>query len=257
MPIKCSQGQSALTTEAKQRGLGYAFKVNATVFRTFSQWARYFHFDLNAGSGFNEEVGCIGSPVTFVETMRSAGIPRYHASFCDIERANVEALMRRPELTDMCFVHHGDNRELALMIPGIIRHYNENPKFAIGSILSDPNGAQVPVDELSYVSRECPRLDLVIHWNSTINKRLRNGIKPEERSLNEVIDALEKSHWLIREPCGIHQFTLLVGRNSRFGDYKAIGFHHLESEKGKDILMRCNLTSAQYAAKAGQGELFL
>lgn len=260
MTAKGGQGQSAVATELKQRGLGYAFKVNATAFRSvnarFGNRYRYFHFDLNAGCGINREARCIGSPLTFVEVMHAAGVDKYHASFCDIEKDQVQSLLRRPEMNDMCFVHHGDNRQHVLTIPETIKHYGESLRHAMGSVLCDPNGAQVPVEELSWLSAECPRIDVILHWNSTINKRLRNGIKPEERSLEEVLALMNKAHWLIREPTGVHQFTLLIGRNFQSGDYKSMGFYHLESQKGSDVLNRCDLTRKQYAQAVGfQGSL--
>lgn len=255
MPAIGGQGQSAVATELKQRGLGYAFKVNATVFQKYKTWARYFHFDLNAGSGFNDEAGCIGSPLTFLAVMRQCGIHKYHAGFCELNDDRAKALLRRSELDDMCYVHHGDNRELVYAIPEIISHYGESPQYAIGSVLCDPNGTNIPIDELAWLSGECTKMDLIIHWNSTSSKRQRNGIKPDERSLEQVIAELGKRHWLIREPSAMHQFTLLVGRNMRAGDYKSLGFHHLDSAKGMDLLNKCDLTRDQYKQLAGQGDL--
>jgi hypothetical protein len=187
--------------------------------------------------------------------MRAAEIERFHASFCEIERERAETLARRTELDERCFVHHGDNTELAYAVPGIIRHYGESPRYAIGTVLCDPNGNKIPVESLAWLAGQCPRMDFIVHWNSTGSKRQRNGCKPEDRSLRDVIEALNKKYWLIREPTGIHQFTLVIGRNFQAGDYKAQGFHHIDSLKGTDMLNRCDLTRRGYAELAGSRQL--
>lgn len=66
---KSEQGQSAFATEIKQRGLMAAFAINLAIFQRQygnNPRARYLHVDLNAGSGFNDKVGCIGSPLAFL-----------------------------------------------------------------------------------------------------------------------------------------------------------------------------------------------
>lgn len=245
------QGQGEFTTELKQRGLGYAFKVNTTVISKWA-WARYFHFDLNAGSGFNEQIGVIGSPITFINAMRDSGVNKYHASFVDCEKDAVDSLLPRVSQNDRCFVHHGDNAAFVSMIPGIISHYGEKPDKAIGTVLCDPNGYQVPVSELQWLNESCPKIDVVIHWNATANKRARYGVFPAHENLSQVMRLIGKQHWLIREPASMHQFTLVIGRNMKSGDYRAQGFHHLDSPAGLDILRRCDLKRNHYITACGQ-----
>jgi len=238
--IKKVQGQSGDATEIKQRGLSYAFRVGMAVAVKYPSWG-YFHFDLHAGSGYNEEAKCIGSPLAFLSEARRVNCTTYFAGFCDRDHDQIKSLLNRPEIDhDRCRLFHGDNAALLRMVPDIIRLYGKKNNV-IGSVLSDPNGADVPIDELAWLARECPKIDIILHWNSTIVKRLRGGIRPDQISLTDAIRRIAKSSWLIREPVGIHQFTMLIGRNFRFGDWKSMGFYFLDSPKGQDILQRCAL----------------
>jgi len=238
--IKKVQGQSGDATEIKQRGLSFAFRVGMAVAKKYPGDG-YFHFNLHAGSGYNTEADCIGSPLAFLSEARRVGCTSYFAGFCDRDRAQIETLLKRPELDhDRCRLFHGDNAELLQMVPDIIRLYGKK-RYALGSVLSDPNGAAVPIDELAWLARECPRIDIILHWNSTIVKRLRGGIKPGQMSLTDTIKHINKLYWLIREPAGIHQFTMLIGQNFRSNDWPSFGFYHLDTPKGQEILQRCSL----------------
>lgn len=245
--MSAPQGQSGDATEIKQRGLSLAFRIGLVVVNKIARQvphARYFHFDLNAGGGYNHEAGCIGSPLTFHNEARLANCTRYFAGFCDRDKHQVESLLRLPTIRDdpQSFVLHGDNDQLLAMVPDIVSHYGERRQHAIGSILSDPNGADVPIDAIIELAHICPKLDVIFHWNSTITKRLRYGVSPQQLVLQDVVRLVRKEHWLIREPVGIHQFTLLIGRNWRFGDWSKNGFFDLDTPRGQAVLDRCSLS---------------
>jgi len=241
-----TQGQSADATEAKQRGLTFAFRPGFAVMRQpkfRDRGCRLFHIDLHAGSGFNDDAQCIGSPLAFLSEAKRSGCTNFFAGFCDRDKYAIQCLKERPEIKhdERCVVFHGDNAELLYMLPDIVRHHRENPRYAIGSVLSDPNGADVPLESIIWLAQTCPCIDVILHWNSTITKRLRNGLKPQQYTLDEVIKLIPKKDWLIREPVGIHQFTLAIGRNFRFNAWHSIGFYDLNSTRGQDILQRCSL----------------
>lgn len=244
--VKPPQGQSGDATEIKQRGLSFAFRVGLQVIRKWPNY-RYHYIDLHAGSGFNSEARCIGSPLAFQSETRRANCSNYFAWLCDRDEGQIKQLLARPEIDHTrSEIFHGDNSELLYMIPDMVRHFSrENLQYVLGAVLSDPNGADVPIDAILDFAKICPRVDLIFHWNSTITKRLRNGIKPQQLVLDDVIGMLPKKFWLIREPAGIHQFTMVIGSNFRFNDWHAMGFYHLESAKGQDILQRCSLSIAE------------
>lgn len=255
MSAKDGQGQSS-TTDAKERGIGAALSVSMDAFtkiRGFQRF-RYLHFDLNAGCGINDEVGCDGSPLVFLERIRAKRIDGFAAHFCEIDKERISQLIQRPELhdDDRIVLHHGNNRGLLPAVPEIIRAYRENPEFAAGSILADPNSTDIPIAELIDVSESCPRLDLFINWNATAFKRLGRG-----KYLVEALNALKphRAHWLIRKPLGNWHFTMLIGRNFKAGEHRAMGFYDLESDFGQYHLRVATETAEEIKATSGQHAL--
>lgn len=249
------QGQSGEATNLKELGFRATFAINLRIF--VNRWGRdtryrYFHFDLNAGSGYNQIAGCEGSPISFAQGAAREGCERFHASFVDLNKECVERLLAKPEMHDKrCFVHHGNNAVFAECIPSIIAHYGERPHYAIGTVLCDPNGTEIPLAGLEWLSAQCQKLDFIINFNATATKR-SIGAGYGHVSLLESLSRLGKKHWLIREPIGRHQWTMLVGRNYRVNDYAALGFYHLDSDQGMDHLARAHLTKVTYAEAQAQ-----
>lgn len=244
-----TQGQSHVTEE-KERGFHSIFETNLRavkgMFDRLSFDCRYFHFDLHGGSGINEEAKVVGSPVLFRELAESIGVSfRMHVAEIDDGRAKI--LSRRLDDSDFSFVHHGDNRELAAMIPDIISHCRENPAKAVGSIVIDPNGAKgIPWGELSDVLARCPRLDVVLNYNAVIMKRMAGqGMLDLHVSLDQLPSMLNKKHWWIRKPRGIWQFTIIVGRNFAMGDHKRIQLYNWDSDEGRQCLRRAMHTTEE------------
>lgn len=256
---RSSQGQS-LVTEDKARGFGKAFAINLRIFQSRfadKSWARYFHFDLNAGSGYNDEADCIGSPLAFLSAVHRLEVTNYRAFFVDISRDAVSELLKRPEIAsdERSFVMHGDNAEFVRAIPSIIEAAGDKAHMAIGSVLVDDNGTGIPIHELAALAAVCPRLDLFINITAT---GLKRAFQTRQLRLTDIITGIEKQHWLIREPLGQFQWTMLLGRNVQVNDHRAEGFYHLESKQGQQALERCNYTAAELRERyrKGQPELF-
>lgn len=241
------QGQSD-ATEYKERGLEAAFSINIGIFQSQFGASRfsYWHFDLNCGSGYNDQVGCIGSPLAFLRATESRRCDRYVAAFCDKDSAALDTLMRREGViaNNRCLLFNGRNASLVAAIPDLIAARGENPKLTVGMVLSDPNGFEVPLDELATLARECPRIDIAIHWNSRLRK-LYHGNGWEYVDIDAAMEQLGKRHWLIREPMGDWKWTVLIGRNVVTGDHRGLGYHHLGSPRGADILDRCKVDLAR------------
>jgi three-Cys-motif partner protein len=255
-----AQGQSEAVTEAKERGISAACTINLKIFSGFIRkhaktWAGdracYMHFDLNAGSGMNDKVGCIGSPLAFLGAARACGVERYRAFFCDIDRSAVRQLLRRTAIAEdpRSFVMHGDNASLCDAIPRIVRDIGgENPGRAIGSILVDPNGTDVPVAGLAWVAEQCPQLDIFINVAAAALKRNR----AQSVAISDLLMAVQKDHWLIREPIGQWQWVMLHGRNLEIREHRALGFYDLRSRKGEEIFEVCEFTREQRHAFRNQ-----
>lgn len=256
---KTEQGQSAIATEGKQRGLMAAFAVNLGIFQRkhgSNPRAKYLHVDLNSGSGFNEQVKCIGSPLAFLAAAHAKEVARFHAVFCDQNESYVRSLMARPEVAseDRAYVVCGDNAAYCSAIPHVAEMIGERREYVIGSVLCDPNGTDIPVDELATLAGQCPRMDIMLNLAATGFKRNKHL----DVRVNDIVRAIPKKHWLIREPVGQWQWTMLIGRNVEVGDHRALGFHHLESKKGGELMELVSYTSAELFAmtNAGQGGLF-
>jgi three-Cys-motif partner protein len=237
------QGQSALATEAKQRGLSYAFRLNFIVARKHKDWMPpYIHIDLNSGNGLNEEAGCIGSPLTFMGIFKSH--PNFRAYFIDRDRDQALLLAARSQIKgdSRCSVHCADNADF---LYELIESHNGTRKWQLGSILSDPNGSEVPMEAIVETVDFFPKIDVIFHWNSTITKRLKYGIKPGQMTLDMVPQLIPKQHWLVRKPRGPHQFTMLIGRNFRSDDWKSEGFYHLDSPEGEEIMDVCSRSKSE------------
>lgn len=238
------QGQSD-ATEFKQRGLQAAFGVNLRVFgHGFERRGfpfTYFHFDLNCGSGVNEQYGCIGSPIAFIRAAKEVGVEQYFAGFCDINQQALGRLMDHEEVAHNMRCHEFNclNSSLIEAIPEVIRARGENPKHALGMVLSDPNGSDVPLEQMEWLSRVCPKMDFVVNWNSTQFKRNIGAFGADRPTLSSAIERLNKEHWLIRKPAGMWQWTLLIGRNKKIGGSASLGFYPLDSDIGQEIFDTC------------------
>ena len=244
MPRKMIQGQCG-STPWKENGLSALFAINLNISKTSEKLSRYpyFHFDLNCGSGYNDAAGCIGSPIAFLNQVDAIKKSPVVACFVDNSKEAIVALSalpttRRPSI--FCF--HGNNASFVTAIPNIIRYFGENPKFAIGSVVSDPNGHKdIPFAELSALFQQCERLDLIINWNGTAFKRSRGSLKTKYATLARVAclpKMFKKKFWHIREPVSMHQFSIIVGRNYETGDYKKLGFHSIHTAAGRSIIER-------------------
>lgn len=247
-----TQGQSDIVTEAKERGLSLTFQSNLWVFRRLkSRFSKskfkYFHFDLNCGSGWNKDVDCIGSPIAFVDSANIVGVDSYYAGFCDNDEEAINELINHSKIAidERCHCFSEDNKSFIGKIRNIIIENGENPDKVIGMVLSDPNGTEVPIESLAELSVTVPKLDIAIHWNSAAFKRVRGAFGIDRPTLELVLSNIKKKHWFIRKPIGQWQWTILIGRNCNVTE-KPEGFYDLNSPSGQSIFAKCNYTANQF-----------
>ena len=243
------QGQGP-TTEFKLRGIQSAISVTMRV-ATGLQQARfpYWHIDLNSGSGINARAGCIGSPLAFLQAADTLK-PNYRATFCDIRADAIRELKERVGANPRCECHCGNNRDVLPIVADRIRRAERNPHFAMGTVICDPNGyfygGQVPANAMAAFCREFPRIDVILNLNVRTRRLIRGCVEKRRAgwedvkclALDEIPSFLNRKHWLIRNLIskGGDQFVLMIGRNYRLGDHRAMGFHHMESKQGQSIL---------------------
>lgn len=243
-----TQGQSLVTID-KERRIGAALSVSMKIANAKFGGKRFkfWHLDANAGSGWNDEVSVPGSPVVFWQAARQYLPDMIPAPFfCDHTQDTMKALQRQldDDARAQSFLIPGDNEEAIDVFAESIRRSGENPGYAVGTMLIDPNGyfyrsadgTGAPVKPLQWFCREFPRIDLILNLNMrTFHMQRAHGhaVLPPR----EVLNGLGKSNWLVCQARrGNARFLLAIGRNVSTGDHRSLGLHASTSEIGRAIL---------------------
>lgn len=241
------QGQSSATID-KERCIGSALSIGMQIAnRAFGgKGFMYWHMDANAGSGWNEHVGVPGSPVVFHKVAQERLTRMQSQSFfCDLDVSCLKQLQQRLSSYNNAHLIPGDNEEAIEVFAERIR-MSDRPKFAVGSVVADPNGYWyrnakghgAPVRALTAFSREFPCVDIILNLNTNAYKR-QVGAGFDVLPPRDVLRSLNKAHWLVRRTvCKGGDFLLAVGRNLKTGNHSSLGFHALESVEGNHIMLR-------------------
>jgi hypothetical protein len=239
------QGQSAATID-KERRIAACLSVGMKIAE--SKFGRsgfaYWHLDANAGSGWNEEVNVPGSPLVFwqVANMYLNGL-KPKAFFCDRDPQTMAELLARVGSFPQSALLPGDNEEAIEVFAESIRQA-ENPRFAVGSLLIDPNGwfyrsrsgNGPPVNALGWFVREFPRIDLILNlYTRAYHLQRKQG--HEVMAPADLLKHLGKEHWLVgRVNVGQSRFLQAVGRNVATGDHAKLGLYDARGDIGQHIL---------------------
>lgn len=200
----------------------------------------------------------MGTPLVFMEAVARTKFDNYHAYFVDQRSEATAMLAARPEIEGRAEVRviTEDNFTFCERIPSLIQETGlPDPRAAFGTVLLDPNGpVAVPWEALSSVFDRCKKLDCILNFPGTGVKRL--GSNHESRiSLDEVPTLLHKKHWLIRQPTARWQWTLVIGRNTKLGDWKKQKFYYWDSKEGLEIRSYVTQTLPEYQ-RSRQGDMF-
>ena len=209
---------------------------------------KYWYFDLNAGVGFTET--SLGSPLIFLKEVEQYKFPVRTALF-ELEKCWYNHLKTSIDLYNhgvlsnrvQCEIYNGDNNQL------FGEYYRSGQKDKrLGLIYNDPFG--IPqFDLLAKISKlKCYSMnDILINCPSTAIKRARNSPTTyTERSLVESLRPINRSFWLIREPYGPQQWTMLIGSNwPYFPEFSGLGFYKLQSSRGQELLNLFNYTKKE------------
>ena len=244
-------------TPRKETGFFKLFRIALRVMK-HSKFA-YWHADLNAGSGHNEEVDCAGSPVVFLMAAVEVGAAHpTKAYFCDLDQDRITQLRAActgfvERLADGSEIHWvvEDNGAFLHRLAHDIREQEPRPTFATGTILCDPNGFPdgCPVDALDAFFAEFWRLDLILNLNASLF-RMVEGCKLSSResirkgfvdwpTLAQLLPRFHKNYWFIRNPSrgpGFRFVTFYGHNNDGLHYNKFEDFFPLESRQGHDIL---------------------
>jgi hypothetical protein len=248
MTEKTTQGQSRATID-KERRIGSLLSISMQVAASKFSGGRwnYFHFDANAGSGWNEVVDAPGSPRVFwdLADRHLANMP-FHAFFAERSLSRAHALLRAvPDLPQGSgsYVFARDNQEVLAVFAQFIRDH-DRPAHAVGTLIVDPNGwfyrnshgEGAPVTGLYEFANEFPKIDIALNLNAR-TYRLQRGDGQCVQGPEEIMQQFRKEHWLVSYAnYGGNTYFLAVGRNKIRGEHKALGMYALESEQGRYII---------------------
>ncbi len=256
-----TQGQGKFTAN-KIRCFEASFKQNVSVVASALKSKTYFHFDMNAGCGWNEKANCRGSPLAFRVAANEAGMPNAFAFCCELDSVSAQQLAQRTKKDRYTFVIHGRNQVFANLVPHIIKRYGVNPKDAYGSVLVDPNDHNkcgIPFDELRSLTEKCPRLDVFFHFPQLAIKRvtgaIRKGVLDASHSANcfsieDMPQIIGKKHLWIKQTPEMGNFALVVGRNTpNIKSDKRTGLAEWNSEMGVYYRERCSFAVGEAEAR--------
>lgn len=247
--IRTIQGQSAATIDKERRissALSIGMRIASAKFG--GRGYRFWHFDANAGSGWNHDVDVPGSPLAFhaMADLHLSGMRRA-AFFCDINGESIRQLGERLNATPVYAAAStllpGDNEIGLTEFARAIRE-REKPEYAVGSVVVDPNGywyrnakgEGAPVEALTRFVKVYRKIDVVLNLNAR-TYRMQAAHKHAVLPPREVFRSLEKQHWLVaRTQMGGDEFLLAIGRNTPTGNHKALGLHALDSGEGQHIM---------------------
>lgn len=212
----------------------------------------YYHIDLNAGSGFNDDAGVDGSPLNFLDAVRRTGRDNFYAFFVDHTLECIAQLGGRPEIEahpTRVFLHHADNAEVLPVVSQFIADHERNPRFAVGSIVIDPNGYHggVPWEPLRTFCAAHPRIDIFINLNLRSWTLERACVEQGRKGFNWPLHPLStfpawfsRAQWMWTDRTVIHRTPWIqgVGRTmcTRDAGYSSLGFYDSKSERGRAIL---------------------
>lgn len=252
-----TQGQSRATID-KQRCIASALSIGLRIAESFAikqRWKQFnfWHFDANAGCGWNALAKVPGSPLVF-HAMADEFLARMQrqAFFCDLNEGALHELQNRlshnRDHLRSSYLFHGDNEDALAVFAERIRSCETKPEHAIGCVIVDPNGywyrdkdgVGAPTGAVAAFTGAFPKIDLVLNLNTRFYRLART--KPWGSNMpppRDLLSSLSKRYWLVkRTSVGGDEFLLAVGRNKQTGDHRCLGMHKLESLEGQEIVSR-------------------
>jgi len=250
-----TQGQSSYTQFKLERFgpvLAQSLKIStAEPVKRFP----YYHIDLNAGGGYNHEVGVPGSPLNFLGAVARHRRDNVFVFLVDHDATCIRELIAQPDILafrrDRLSIHHADNAEIFDLVSERIIANERKPQYAMGSIVIDPNGYHngVPWDALKVFCKQYPRMDLFFNLNIRCFRLERPHIlaarheawrKKQLHPLSEFPAWFTRRHWMWTQPCQIKGNTWVQGvartMETHTAGYSSLGFYDSQSERGRAIL---------------------
>lgn len=248
------QGQSKDHTYEKQYGLekllGQWLSIMDRIVMKHKITSPVLYVDMNAGSGWNQEVDCIGSPLLFLSESEKHSFSK-DIYFIESNANSLISLGERiqeckPKDLLSCNLVNGNHSEI---LPDIAKQHH-----GYGLIYHDPNG--LPSFDLMrnvFDQKNMSKVDILIRISGTNYKRIRNGTKAVSShvrypNLKDQLKSINKKQWIIRDIIDPdpYQWTFLLGTNwTEYKAWESQGFYKIESSKGAAILNRASYTTKE------------
>jgi three-Cys-motif partner protein len=249
MPVINGVGFSD-STDAKQKHFGIIIKTHlkATCHGILNKYQQttnnpYLYFNMESGPGVYN--GAVGSPIIFMDEAAKYESNQFDIFLFEKNPANCDALQNNINIRK-----YPSNLNVQILTSDssvdILNHVPANGYPRYGLVYSDPTGTVPPFDTLGQISniRQCARLDFLINFAATTIKRVRGShLCHQTQSLKDHLSAINKKHWMVRDPQSKHQWSFVIGSNwADFPAFKNQGFHPVNSIAGKMILDYLNYT---------------
>lgn len=266
--VMAVQGQSDATPD-KQYGLDRVLSQWVTITKNVlkkHKWAgRSIHYvDMHAGSGYNYEVECEGSPVIAWNILQNSlehlEDKRIDASAYFIEQNPLSCGALNDCIEDLVLSYLGgsgyESNFEELRVNDVVWE-GDSSKLLFSNILSniakkqfgliyfDPNGIKMNKDESVFdvARRACdePKFkytDILIRLSGTNYKRIRKAISKHPK-LRDQLATINKKQWICRKiyvnekgQRDPHQWTFLFGTNwSNYKAWESEGFYKIEDPR--------------------------
>lgn len=162
----------------------------------------------------------------FIQEAEAAGIP-FKAVLIEINPSSCQSLkdniQDRPGLDIVC----GDHNDI------FPQYFTTSTKWHVGLIYMDMNG--IPSFDILTKASCVPcfqRTDILINCPATALKRNNGNIR-----LSEALSQIKKRYWIVRNPHGPWQWSMLIGSNwDSFPTWEKKGFYRVESAMGQKVL---------------------
>ena len=212
---------------------------------------RYYYFDVTAGPGLHPADGSLQAPLIFRQEVEWVELPR-QAFFIERDPATFVQLRRHFEgASGWQSASDGFECINADLNPALLecmaRCMPRSKGDYLGLVYYDPKPGKEVFEAMRFlaeVSRRpnMERIDFLFYVSATDVKRMREW----GQTLDQTLAPFAKKHWLIRKPFGAHQWTFILGTNwADFPAYKRIDFHRKDSDQGRTLFDRINLTAGE------------
>ncbi len=246
-----AQGQSSYTQQ-KEGVFGLYF---GWMFSRFKDEKSPFNvIDLNCGSGYNQKVNTVGTPLLMCRSAEKHKA-NVRAIFVDKSKKQIETLKKQPEFSQLSF---WDTRNYCFVCQDnaiFLQHIEALgiARSARGVFISDPNGCKAPIEQIRKRSAEYARFDTIFHFSGANRVRAFYQRDKENRkawardtvlTARRVVSTIPRYRWMISlSYCRGQEHYVLIGTNlsrRNLPDCPRLNLYDIEKPEGHEMLQKAS-----------------